>query len=89
MPKKVITGQFEGSRFSVENTWFSGAKLLYEGKVIATNNSIFALKKEVPFMAATIDIAGTERNIEVFAYAIFNVQLQIKVDGQMIAGENF
>ena len=89
MPKKTIVGEFEGNKFIVENTWFSGAKLFHGSELIATNNDVFAIKKDKALMSAKVIINEVERVVEVFAFAILTVKLHIKVDGEIIAGEEF
>jgi hypothetical protein len=89
MPKKTIVGEFGGSRFIVENTWFSGAKLFHGHELIATNNNMIAIKKGQAVMSAKVIIGEVERLVEVFAYAIFTVKLQIRIDGKIIAGDLF
>jgi hypothetical protein len=89
MPKKTVVGEYDGNRITVENTWFSGAKLFHNGKLIATNNDLFAIKKNIPLMSAKIFINEVEYLVEVFAYAIITVKLQIKVNGEYVAGERF
>ena len=87
MPKKTIVGEFEGNRFSVENTWFSGAQLFQNGALIAASNDTFALKKSEPMMTAKVVIEGSERIVEVFAFALLTVKPQIRIDGKKIAGD--
>lgn len=89
MPKKTIIGEFEGNKFVLENTWFSGAKLFHGNELVATNNGLFALNKNRALMSAKIMIGDVERLVEVFAYAILTVKLQIRVDGEKIAGDVF
>jgi len=88
MPKKTIIGEFEGSKFIVENTWLSGAKLFHGSELVATNNDFFALKKNKAIMSAKVMVAGIERLVEVFSYALVTVKLQIKVDGKKIVGDD-
>ena len=89
MPKKTIVGEFEGNRFIVENTWLSGAKLFHGEQLLAASNNMFAVNKSEPIMSATVVINEVERLVEVFAYALLTVKLQIKVDGTRIAGDQF
>ena len=89
MPKKTITGTFADNSFSLENTWFSGAKLLHNGDVIANDNSLFALSKDKPMMSAKVMIDGSEATVEAFGFALITVKLQIRVNGTKIAGDDF
>ena len=89
MPKKTILAEYKGNKFTVENTWFSGAKLFHNGDLVASNNDIFAIRKDKPLMTTKVVIDGEERRVEVFAFAIFTVKLKITVDGIKIAGNDF
>ena len=89
MPKKIVAGEYEGSTITVENTWFGGAKLLHNDKVIASNNNFFAVSKTKPLMSATIELNDVKHVVEVYGYAIITVKLQIKVNGSYIAGDKF
>lgn len=89
MPKKVVTGEYEGNTITVENMWLGGAKLLHNDKVIASNSDFFAISKTKPLMSATIDFNDVKHLVEVYAYAIITVKLQIKVNGNYIAGDKF
>ncbi len=89
MPKKILVVQHEGSEFLLENTWFSGAKLFQDNKLIAKNNALFAINKNKPLMSATVILNGAEHLIEAFCYAYFTVKLQLKVNGEYIAGDKF
>jgi len=89
MLKKIIVGEFAGSKFTVENTWLSGAKLFHGSELIATNNDTFAVKKDKAMIRAKVIVNEVERVVEVFAFAILTVKLQIKVDGEKIAGDEF
>jgi hypothetical protein len=51
MPKKTVIGKYQDSEFVVENTWLNGAKLFHNGRVVATNNKLFALSKDKPLMS--------------------------------------
>ncbi len=87
MPKKTVVGEFEGNKFVLENTWLSGAKLFHGGELVASNSELFALDKNKAIMSAKVMIGEVERLVEVFAYAIFTVKLQIRIDGKKIAGD--
>lgn len=89
MPKKTVVGEYKGSRIVVENTWFNGAKLFCNGKLVATNNDWFATKKDVPVMSADIFLDEEKHLVEIFAYAIFTVKIQIKINGKYVAGDKF
>ncbi len=89
MPKKILVVQHKDSEFLLENTWFSGAKLFQDNKLIAKNNVLFAINKNKPLMSATVIINGAEHLIEAFGYAYFTVRLQLKVNGEYIAGDKF
>lgn len=89
MPKETVVGEFEGNEFVLENTWFSGAKLFHESELVASNNDLFSLNKNKSIMSAKIMIGEVERFVEVYAYAMFTVKLQIRIDGKKIAGDDF
>jgi hypothetical protein len=89
MPLKTVIGQVGDTEIKVENTWFSGAKLFVNQKLVAENNDYLALNKSEPLMTAKVLIDGSEKLVEVFAFAIFTVKIKICVDGIQIAGNNF
>jgi hypothetical protein len=89
MPIKTVIAQVKGIETKVVNTWFSGAKLLVNQEVVAENNDYFALSKSKPVMTAKVLIDGSEKFVEVFAFAIFTVKIKICVDGIQVAGNSF
>jgi hypothetical protein len=89
MPLKTVIAQFGDTEIKVENTWFSGAKLFVNQKLVVENKDSFALKKTIPIMTARVVIDGTEKLVEVFAFAIFTVKIKICVDGIQVAGNRF
>ncbi len=89
MPLKRVTAQIGSTEIKFENTWFHGAKLFVNGQEVATNNKYFALSKSHPVISVRTLIDGTEKLIEVFAFAIFTVKLKICLDGKQIAGDQF
>ncbi len=89
MPKKTVAGHYADETFVLENTWLGGAKLLHNDEVIATNNSLFSISKKKPLMSARVSVDGTERLVEAFGFAMLTVKLQIRVDGNKIAGDEF
>lgn len=78
-----------GTEIKVVNTWFHGAKLFVNGQEVAVNNKYFALSKSHPVMSVRTLVDGTERLIEVFAFAVLTVKLKICLDGKQIAGDKF
>ncbi len=89
MPKKIIHAQLGGDRLRVENTWLFGAKLFLNDQLIASNRDLFALDKSRPLMSAEACVNGIESRIDVIMWAIFTVKIQIRVNGDMLAGEEF
>lgn len=86
MPKKTIVGVFEGQRFSVENTWMNGISLFHEGKLVAVDHRLFSTSKEKPIISQQVIINGSKRLVEVFVVALLIVKIQLKIDGNLIAG---
>ncbi|MFV8783636.1 hypothetical protein ACNKU7_14555 [Microbulbifer sp. SA54] len=86
MPKKTVIGELEGERLIVENTWFSGIRLFHGEKMIGVNNQIFSVSKDSPLIRKEIVVGGVSRLVEVFAVALLTVKIQLKVDGQHLAG---
>jgi len=89
MPLKVVTAQVDGTEVRLENTWTKGARLYVGDKQVAENLDHFALDKKRPLMSVRVEVAGRERLVEVFCYAIFFVKLKICVDGVQVAGDQF
>lgn len=89
MPTKTVIADFGSDRFRVENTWFKGAKLSHNDALVATSDDMLALDKRAPIMSADVAVNGQTRKVEVFAWAILTVKLQIRIDGQFIGGDKF
>jgi hypothetical protein len=89
MPKKTIITHYQNNKITLENTWFHGAKLFFNDKLIAANNDFLALDKNKPIMSEKVNINGIDKTIEAFAYATLTVKLQIRVNGEIIGGELF
>lgn len=89
MPLKIVSAAVDGVDVRLENTWTKGARLFVDNKQVAENHDYFALDKKRPFMTARVTIAGKERLVEAFAYAIIFVKLKICVDGLQVAGDKF
>ena len=87
MPKKILHAQVGDDRLRVENTWFSGATLFLNDQPIAKNNDFFALDRGIPLMSAEAAVNGSQSRIEVFVRAIFTVKIQIRLNGNIVAGE--
>ena len=86
MLKKTIIGELEGERLIVENTWFSGIRLFHGEKMIGANGQLFSVSKSKPLIREEIVVSGVSRLVEVFGVAWLTVKIQIKVDGQHLAG---
>lgn len=89
MPLTTVTAQVGDSEIKVINTWLSGAKLFVNQQVVATNKNLFALSKSKPLMTAKVLIDGSEKLVEIFAFALFTVKIKICVDGIQVAGSKF
>lgn len=89
MPKKVLTYAYKGDTFTVVNTWFNGASLYHNNQLIDCNGDLLSLKKNVPFMRANVLVNGVGTLIEIFAYAVINVKLQMKINGEYVVGDVF
>lgn len=90
MPLKVVATKCGSAELRVENRWLSGAKLLFNGKCIAKNTNAIALDKSKPVMTSTVQIDGSDRLVEVYAYAPgWAMNLKICVDGEYLAGDRF
>lgn len=89
MPKKDVKGEFEGNTFEVLNTWKDGLKLFHNGDLIEHNQDKISISKSKPIISKTITIDNTDRIVEVFVYAVFRVKIQIRIDGEKIAGDKF
>ena len=89
MPTKTCVIQYEGHDIEVVNTWFHGYMLNIDGEEKAKKKDLFAVKKDIPFMSASLEINGQEKIIEVYIKAIVFVRIKICVDGQFIGGDNF
>lgn len=86
MPTKTVVAQYKDETFVVENTWFSGARLMHNGSIIASNNDMFALGSEAPTMRADVKVGDENLRVEVFTRAILTTKIQIKINGQHAAG---
>jgi len=87
---KEWIGTWDGIEIKVRNSWNDGLKLFVDGEQVAENGSMFALDKNRPFVAATVERAdGKTFLVEVYAYALLSVSVKIVVDGKQIAGEVF
>jgi hypothetical protein len=88
MPTKTVSGEYMGHKVVAENTWFHGAKLIVNGDIVATYGDLFVLSKTKPIMTAHVDFPQQSKaKIEVFAFALFTVKMQIMVNGEKIAGD--
>lgn len=85
---KKVKGDFKGHTFLVVNSWFGGLKFYHNDKLIEHNKKMLALDKNRPFISKTIVIEEIPRLVEVYAYAMSSVKIQIRVDGQKIAGDD-
>jgi hypothetical protein len=87
---KSVKASYEKHDIEATNHWFKAAKLFIDGKLVATNNDVFALDKKQVKMKALIHIDGAEHMVEVFAWApLISVLIKICVDGKQIGGDAF
>lgn len=86
---KRVEGEFKGHKFLVVNSWFGGLKFYHNGNLLEHNKKLFATDKNRPVIAALIEVENIKRLIEVYVYAITSVKIQIRVDGEKIAGDKF
>ena len=89
MPKKIVKGEFERNTFEVLNTWRDGLKLFHDGELLEHNKDKISVSKDIPIISKTITIDNRDRTLEVFVYAVFKVKIQIRIDGEKIAGDKF
>ena len=87
MPKKTLHVHIGDDRLRVENTWFSGATLFLNDQPIARNNDLFSVNRRTPLMSTEATVNGTKSQIAVFIWAIFTVNIQIRLNGTIVAGE--
>jgi hypothetical protein len=87
MPKKQVKGEYQGHTFEVLNTWRDGLKLFHNGELIEHNKDKISVSKNKPLISKTITIDNKERTLEVLVYAVFRVKIQIRIDGEKIAGD--
>lgn len=85
---KKVEGEFKGHTFLVVNRWFGGLKLYHNQKLIEHNKQLRATDKNKPLISKKIVIESVTRLVEVYAYAITSVKIQIRIDGQKIAGDD-
>jgi hypothetical protein len=86
---KILVAEIKGISFRVTNNWFGGMKIYQNNNLIAHNKRVFAFYKNEPVFSRIITIDETEKLVEIYAYAIFRVKIQIKIDGVKIAGAAF
>lgn len=86
---KKVKGVFKGHTFLVVNRWFGGLKFYHNDRLIEHNKKLLALDKNKPFISETIIIEKIPRLVEVYAYAVTSVKIQIRIDGRKIAGDDF
>ena len=88
MPTKIVAGEWKGKPVEAINTWFNGATLKFDGKIVATNHDYFALRVAAPLMQAEVEVDGESALIEVYARALLTVQLELKLNGEHLAGDH-
>ena len=86
---KKIEGTYKGHLFTAINRWFGGLKLYHNKTEIAHYKGLTATNRNIPLIAKELSIEGVETKVEVYGYAISKVLLQIRVNGQKIAGDDF
>lgn len=89
MLTKKVLGEFENQKFEVVNTWFGGLKLFHNDELIEHNRDLVSVSKNKPIITKKIMIHNVEKTLEVFVYAVYRVKIQIKIDGEKIAGDSF
>lgn len=89
MLTKRVTGTFKGHTFLVVSRWLSGLKCYHNNQLIVRNKGLFAANKPKSFVEKSVIIEDVERVLEVYIYAVTRVKIQIRVDGQKIAGDDF
>ncbi len=89
MSTKKVSGEFEGHKFEVINTWRGGLKLFHNDELIEHKQDKISVSKSKPIISKSIAVNNIERTLEIFVYAIFKVNIQIRIDGNKIAGDKF
>ena len=87
MPKKIILAKYKGHYIRVENTWFSGASLFIDEKMVDHSNRLIAINPNEVLLSATIDIDGKSEQIDVSFEVIWVVKIKISIDGKYFAGD--
>jgi hypothetical protein len=81
---------YDGHEILVRNSWNGGIRLFVDEQQVAENRTLFALDKKAPLLSATYTPAsGKPFLVEVFAYALFSVNVKIAVNGKQVGGEVF
>lgn len=83
MPKKTFVATFAGKRIVVESTWFSGAKLYFDGCLLDGCDSLLAWPDEL-LMAGKITVFGNVHLVTVRFHGMFTIGFKVFVDGQLI-----
>ncbi|WP_275100498.1 hypothetical protein [Sedimenticola hydrogenitrophicus] len=89
MPKKIVRTSIGKDELVLENTWTGGIKLFLNGEIVGRDTTIFRLDKVSPAIAKRLLIDGSEKLVEVFCYAIWNVNLKLHIDGEFYTGDKF
>ncbi len=87
MPTTTVTGQFADATLKVENTWLHGVKLFKDGVLLATNKNLLALHKDVPLISIPVAFGDQQHLVEVFAFSLITIKLQLRVNGAFLAGD--
>ncbi|MBL4617147.1 MAG: hypothetical protein JKY46_05585 [Robiginitomaculum sp.] len=87
MPKKIVIAKYKDHYIRVENTWFSGASLFIDDKMVDHTNRLIAMDPNEVLLSATIDIDGMSEQIDVSFEVIWVVKFKISIDGKYFAGD--
>jgi len=89
MPKKTVRATVGQDELVLENTWTGGIKLFLNGEIVGRDRTIFRIDKNSPAIAKRLPIDGSNRLVEVFCYAMWNVNLKLHIDGEFYTGDQF
>ena len=81
---------FEGHDLMVRNSWNGGIRLFVDGEQVAENRQLFSIRTERPLLTASVAREkGKPFLVEIFASAVFSVNVKFVVDGKQVGGEVF
>lgn len=86
--REILEHEHKGHLITVDNTWFTGARLLFDGRMADERRGYFHLNRDKPVLSGKLKTTEGEDAVVVFMEAIWKIKIILQIKGETVATLN-